>query len=61
MIRHDFHLEDGTAKIGRNLREQLLQAVVDAVHQDFAPEFGAKDYMILAAVYDVFTMVIWSV
>ena len=54
-------MEPGTAKIGRNLREQLLQAVVDAVHQDFAPEFGAKDHVILAAVYDVLTMVIWSV
>ena len=58
MIRHDLHFKNGSAEGLSNFRQDLLQAGVNSVNKDFTPVFRTKDDMVLAAVNNMFAVVI---
>jgi hypothetical protein len=53
MIRHNLKLKYLAAKLGRNLLNNFLQAILCPVNQHFAPVLGTKYHMVFARVDNV--------
>jgi len=60
LARHDFHFQNGAAKLLRDLRKQLFQTTVDTVNKNLPPILWAEDNMILATTDDMLAMMIRS-